>query len=318
MRVGARDLRSAVVVLVGATSGMGRASALAFADHGARLVLVARDADALEEVVTACHERGAAAVAVPTDVADAEAVDRLAERSLARFGRIDVWVHAASTMIAGDLEDHPAEEIRRLVDTNVTGCLNGARTALRTFRGQGSGVLIVVSSLLGLLPNPLAPAYVASKYAARGLALSLRQAVAGERDIHVCTVLPGPVDTPIFDRAANHTGQRLRAIPPAQSVERAAAMLVSVARRPRRQATTGVVNRLLLLGHRLAPRPVEWAVALWSARLLTGSTATEDHRGALFAPPASGDAHGGFRRGARRRRLGDAVGARLARRGADR
>jgi len=96
--------------------------------------------------------------------------------------------------------------------------------------------------------------YSTTKFAVRGLALNLQQEVAGHPRIRVCLVLPGPVDTPFFDRAANHTGHRLRAIPPASAPERVAATILACARRPRRQATTGVVPHLALAAHRLAPR----------------------------------------------------------------
>jgi len=310
-----RTLRGAVVVLVGASSGIGRATALAFAEHGARLVLAARSGQALDEVTRACTARGAVALAVPTEVVDAAAVDTLAEVAVERFGRIDVWVHDASTLIAGALEATPPEEARRLVDVNVTGCINGARTALRTFRAQQQGVLIVVSSLLGLLPNPALPVYVASKFAARGLAMSLHHAVADTRDVHVCVVLPGSVDTPIFRRAANHTGRRLRAIPVAYAPERVAAVIVTRARRPRRQSTVGLGNRVLLAGHRLAPRPTEWAVARWSARFLTEDVPAPDSPGRLFSADGGDPVHGGHRRGRLRSRSGERFGRWRARRG---
>ena len=309
-------LQGAVVVLVGASSGIGRATALAFAEHGARLVLAARSGQTLDEVARACTDRGAVAVAVPTDVADAAAVDALAEVAVERFGRIDVWVHDASALIAGPLEATPPEEVRRLIDVNVTGCINGARTALRTFRTQQQGVLIVVSSLLGLLPDPALPVYVASKFAARGLALSLHHAVADTPHIRVCLVLPGSVDTPIFQRAANHTGRRLRAIPVAYAPERVAAVIVARARRPRRQSTVGLGNRMLLAGHRLAPRLTEWGVARWSARFLLGHIPEPDETGTLFTAGGGDPVHGGHRRGRLRSRAGEMFGRWQARRGA--
>jgi short-subunit dehydrogenase len=311
------DLRGAVVVVVGATSGVGRATALAFADHGARLVLVARGGEALTTVSDTCGRR-TPVLPVPTDIADPAAVDRLAAAAVERFGRIDVWVEAASTLIVGDLEEHRPEDLQRLVAVNVTGTLHAARVALRTFRRQRHGVLIVVSSLLGLLPNPLAPAYVASKFATRGLALSLQQAVSHRPDIAVCVVLPGPIDTPMFERAANRTGRRLRAIPPAIAPERVAAAIVATARRPRRQTTAGVSSRAVLATHRLAPRLTERLAAEWSARLLVGPEPATAGSEALFDRPQRSAVHGGDRRGRLRRRLGEFLGAMVARRGADR
>lgn len=308
-------LRGAVVVLVGASSGVGRATALAFAEHGARLVLAARSDQALDDIARACRARGAVALVVPTEVADAAAVDALAEVAMERFGHIDVWVHGASTLIAGALEATPPEEARRLMDVNVTGFINGARTALRTFRAQQQGVLIVVSSLLSLLPHPTLPVYVASKFANRGLAMSLHHAVADEPHVRVCVVLPGSVDTPMFQRAANHTGRRLRAIPVAYAPERVAAVIVARARRPRRQSTVGLGNRVLLVGHRLAPRLTEWGAARWSARFVVEDLSVPDDTGTLFSAGGGDPAHGGHRRGRLRSRAGEMFGRWRARRG---
>jgi short-subunit dehydrogenase len=198
---------------------------------------------------------------VPTDIADPAAVERLARLAVQRFGRIDVWIEAVAVGIAGPLGSESVDEIRRLVDTNVFGTALCARTALATFRAQGHGVLVFVGSLLSLFPNPLVPLYSMTKFAMRGLAINLQQAVAGHPRIRVSLVLPGPVDTPFFQRAANHTGRQLRAIPPAHAPERLAATILGCARRPRRQATTGVVSHLALAGHRIAPRTTESLVA---------------------------------------------------------
>lgn len=309
-----RSLRDAVVLITGASSGIGRAAALAFAAEGARLVLASRSREALAEVERECRERGGQALAVPTDITDPVAVERLARSAVERFGRIDVWVEAAAVGVAGPLGAESVDELRRVVDTNVFGTALCARAALATFRKQGKGVLVLVGSLLSLFPNPLVPLYSMTKFAVRGLALNLRQAVAAHPGIRVCLVLPGPVDTPFFVRAANHTGRQLRAIPPAYAPERLAATIVACARRPRRQATAGLVAHLALVAHRLTPRTAEWFVARWSAALVTGPRPASPGSGALFEPPVSGAVHGGYRRGRLRRRLGEWLGtARTAR-----
>jgi short-subunit dehydrogenase len=301
--------RGAVVLVTGASSGIGRASALAFAAEGARLVLASRSAQALAEVERDCRARGAEVLVVPTDIADPAAVDRLALLAVQRFGRIDVWVEAAAGGIAGSLGSESVDEIRQLVDTNVFGTVLCARAALGTFRAQGSGTLVLVGSLLSLFPNPMVPLYSMTKFAVRGLALNLRQAVAGSRRIRVGLVLPGPVDTPFFQRAANHSGRRLRAIPPAIAPERVAAAVLRCARRPRRQTTAGVVAHLALAAHRLAPRAAESFVARWSAAFVTAQAPAVSGPGSLFEAPAAGAVHGGCRRGRTRRRLGEWLGA---------
>lgn len=308
MRWRARDLHGAVVVITGASSGLGRATAEAFARHRTRLVLAARTEPALHDVAAACRDAGADALVVATDVSDPAQVDRLRHRALDRHGRIDVWVDAAGVLVAGRFGDEPVEDVQQLVATNVMGPLLGSRAALSTFEAQGWGTLINVSSLLALIPNPVVPTYVMSKFAVRGLTLSLRLRAAPHRSIDVCDVMPGPIDTPLFARAANHTRRRLRAIPPAYAPERVAAGIVACARRPRREMTIGVASHGILLAHRLAPRATERAVAGAAAALITTGDPAGETPGAVHIPGPAGRIHGGWRRGAARRRLGETVG----------
>lgn len=312
----ARDLDGSVVVLTGATSGVGRAAAQRFADHGARLVLAARNRQELAEVASECERSGRTPLVVPTDVGEPADVDRLRTAALEQHGRIDVWVDDASVLVAGPIEADDVEEVRRLVTTNVFGAYLGSRAALRTFQEQGHGTLVNVSSLLGIVTNPVVPAYVMSKFAIRGLSLSLRHAMAGHRNVHVCLVMPGPIDTPIFDNAANSTGHELRVIPPAYAPERVAAAIVRCARRPRRQATVGVIGHLILAGHHLSPRLADWGVATWSGRLITRAATAEARSGSVFEPTGEEQVHGEYRKGGLRRRLGEGLGRWQGRRGA--
>ena len=311
-----REIRGSVVVITGASSGVGRATAIAFSTHETKIVLAARAAEPLQAAAADCEQRGAETLVVPTDIADAGAVEHLARRAVERFGRIDIWVEAAGVLIAAPFGSETPEEAARLVTTNVLGTYLGARAALSVFENQGSGVLIDVGSLLSLVVNPVVPAYVMSKFAVRGLSLSLRQAVSRRRDIHVCLVLPGPIDTPLFQRAANRTGRQLRAIPPAYAPERVAAAIIACARRPRRQVTVGVISRQILLLHRVAPRLVEWAVAQFAGCTITRSTPAPSSPGALFEPRTSASVNGGWRLGRFRRRIGERFGSLLAERGA--
>jgi short-subunit dehydrogenase len=312
--VGRRSFRGAVVLITGASSGIGRATALAFAAEGANLVLASRSGEALVEVERDCRGWGGQVLVVPTDIADPASVERLAQMAVRRFERIDVWVEGVAVGVAGPLGSESVDEIRRLVDINVFGTTLCARAALAAFQAQGDGTLVLVGSLLSLFPNPLVPLYSMTKFAIRGLALNLQQAVGRHSRIRVCLVLPGPVDTPFFQRAANHSGRRLRAIPPAYAPERIAATIVACARRPRRQATTGVVSHLALAAHRVAPRAAESLVARWGATFVTKRAAAAPGSGSLFEPPSTGSVHGGYRRGQIRRRLGERLGVAQARR----
>jgi short-subunit dehydrogenase len=302
-----RSLTGRRVVVVGATSGVGRATAELLAVEGCALLLAARQQSELETVAARCRVLGASVVVEAIDSAIAADVDRLAERAARALGGVDVWINTASVLVAGDLTACPVVDLERIVDTNVLGTMLLSRAALRVFDGQGHGTLINLSSLLGMLPNPLVPSYCMTKFAIRGLTIALRQS-RRPGSIKVCAVVPGPIDTPIFEGAANHTGHELRAIPPAASPWRVAATVVRCARRPRKTTTTGLTGWGLLFAHRLAPGPTEWVVARASASLLTRPRGAGSTSGVLFRPPDHGAVSGGWRRVAARSRLGDRVG----------
>lgn len=302
------------VVVVGATSGVGRATALSLASLGARLVIVARNADHVAEVVAACHELGATAVGVPADISEPDDVERIVATAVADLGPIDTWINAAAALVVGELHVQPVDDIRRLIATNVLGTTLASRAAITHFRERDQGVLINMSSLLGVIPNPIAPTYSMSKFAVRGLTLSLHQATWRRSPVRVCTILPGPIDTPMFSRAANRSGKAIRAIPPAFSAERVAAAVIRSVRRPRRQRTTGVTGALIVVGLHVVPRFTETFVAQVAARLIFSGPSARSTRGALDHARLPSSTNGAWRRGRWRVRAGDALGLRLARR----
>ncbi|MFH8561319.1 SDR family oxidoreductase [Streptomyces sp. NPDC017988] len=253
-----------VVVITGASSGVGRACAQRFASRGWSVVLAARRAAELEEVAAVCRKhRGARALVVPTDVTDAQAVDHLARRAVTAFGRIDVWLNNASVAAFGSLDEIPPEVFRRVLDVDVMGYAHGARAALGVMREQGGGTLINVSSVVGEAVVPYNIPYVISKAAVRALSGSLRQELrlAGRPGIHVCTVLPATMDTPFFGNAANYSGRKVLPMAPVYTAERAARTVLRLTRRPRREAYVGPASRLLGIQAKLAPRLVERLLA---------------------------------------------------------
>ncbi len=273
-----------MVVITGASSGNGRAAAHTFAQRGETVVLVARREDALAEAAAECMAFGGTALAIPADVTDSAAVGAVAERTLAGFGRIDVWVNCAAVLHFGRVEDTPSGVIEQVLRTNIVGYFNGAQVAIRQFRKQRSGVLINVSSVLAITAQPYASAYVASKAAIRGMSDSLRQEVSDVPGISICTVLPYAIDTPIYQRAANYTGRQMRPVVPRYSAETVAETIVGLVDRPRREAFAGKIGALAALQKALAP-PLSDFVVRQAAHLLEfGDEAAAATAGNVFEP----------------------------------
>jgi NAD(P)-dependent dehydrogenase (short-subunit alcohol dehydrogenase family) len=274
-------MSSRVVVLTGASSGIGKAAALAFAARGDRLVLAARGLAGLTSVAARC---GGDPLVVPTDVTDRNQVDELAEAAVRRFGRVDVWVDTAAVMAYGRFEDLPPDVFDRVVTTDLLGPANVARAALRQFRAQGAGVLITCSSLVGHITAPYMSAYATAKWGLRGLARVLRQETRDAPGIHVCMLAPGSVDTPIYTSAANYTGFVGRPPPPVDSPERMARAILALADRPRRSRSVGAANRFVQLGFVVLPPVYDALVGPLMRRLGLSRRRVPAGPGNVFVP----------------------------------
>lgn len=289
------SVRGAVVVITGASSGIGRATALTFAREGARLVLAARREALLGEVAEECRELGGEAEVVPTDVTDAQAVLRLANRAMQLYGGIDVWVSNAGVGAVGRFEDTPLEAHRRVVETNLFGPLYSAHAVLPLFRRQGHGVLINTVSVGAWAPAPYAAAYAASKFAVRGFSETLRQELVEDPGIQVCTVLPGPIDTPLWQHGANYTGRAVKAMNPLRSPEEVADAILRLAETPRPELFVGAAGRSAALPHAVAPALAERVLAHRMDRdMFDNRPAHDTSGGVLEAMPDYREASGGW------------------------
>lgn len=302
----ALDARAPVVVVMGASSGIGQATALAFARDGACLVLASRHADTLAPVAKACQKAGAAAaLGVPTDATDADAVDRLARTAIGHHGRIDIWINSVGVGAVGRFDETPVAAHRRVVEANLLSTLYGSHAALRHFRERGRGRLINLISMGGWVAAPMAAAYTASKFGMRGLSQALRAEVSDLPDVHVCDVAPTFVDSPGLSHAANYTGHNIQPPLPRMDPRRVADVVVGLARSPQPRATTwmGAGATPGRLAQAIAPQMLGTVLRWATQKALGKARPAVSTDGNLFAP-SRGTAIDGGHRAATHRTLG--------------
>lgn len=242
-----------IVVITGASSGIGRATALEFAKQGAVLFLIARRKEALDDLAQECIALGATPRVFPLDITDEEAVKTVAKAAVEEFGRIDVWINNAGVSLFGRFEELPSKDIRRLLEVNLFGYLHGAHAVLPYFREQGSGTLINVSSIVGIVGQPYTVPYSVSKSAIRGLSLSLAQELADAPNIHVCTVYPAVIDTPIFNQAGNLYGKKIQAPKPRIKASKVAKTITGLVKHPQTEVIVGGQGKIARVARLFAP-----------------------------------------------------------------
>ena len=253
--------RGAVVAITGASAGIGRAAALAFAREGSRLALSARRLDRLEALAAEVHALGAEAMVMAMDVADPADVRRFVEATVARFGRLDVMVNNAGSGVRGRVEETPVEDYRRLMEVNYLGTVYGCQAVLPVMRRQGAGVIINVSSIVGHRALAGGAAYAATKSAQVSLTEALRLELRGT-GIAACSIHPVSTETEFAEVAARASGGRKGGpVGPRQSAEAVALAIVDCARRPRPEVYPYRLSRAIVWLNALAPGLVDWIAA---------------------------------------------------------
>ncbi|KMO36368.1 short-chain dehydrogenase [Methylobacterium variabile] len=283
-----KPLREQVIVVTGASSGIGLATARMAVERGARVVLAARSEDVLARIAA---ELGPGALAVTADVGRREDVEAVAEKAVAAFGGFDTWVNVAGLTVYGPLREIAQEDHERLIRTNFWGTVNGSLVAAEHLRRRG-GALINVGSIASDLAFPFQGLYAASKHAVKGFTDTLRMELIAEgAPVSVTLVKPASVDTPLPDRARNYMDRQPTLPPPIYPPEEVANAILHAAVHPQRDIFVGGGGKLFVMGKEFAPGAYdELAPAIIA--LQKRSEPPRSPQGALHAPREAGRERG--------------------------
>jgi short-subunit dehydrogenase len=281
-----------VIVITGASSGIGRATAQAAADKGAKVVLAARSEEALRDMVAAIEAGGGAAAFVVADVGSRADVEKVGEMAIARFGRIDSWVNNAGVAIYGRLDEVSERDSRRLFDTNFWGVVNGSLVALPYLR-QAGGALINVGSEVSDAVIPLQGMYAASKHAVKGFTDALRVEVEylDKSPVSITLIQPTAVDTPYPQHAKNYMDREPRLPTPQIDPAEVAAAILDAVENPARDVTVGSMAKLNTTVAKLMPAVGDRLAAAQADRQQYAEP-PRNPEGALFRPSGGGATHG--------------------------
>jgi NAD(P)-dependent dehydrogenase (short-subunit alcohol dehydrogenase family) len=253
------QLRDQVVVITGASSGAGRATALRFAREGAGVVLAARGRRALDSALAEVERAGGRGLAVQMDVGQWADVQQLARETVERFGRIDTWINNAAVSEYATVEQMEPDEIEQIIRVNLLGQMYGSRAALMQMRTQAGGVIINVASALGMRSVPLQSAYSASKHGVKGFTEALRLEAKREHpQVEVCLVLPSSMNTPLFSHARSRIGVQPQPIPPVYDPNMLAETLARLALKPQAHVVAGGSGKLFAVVERINPGLLDW------------------------------------------------------------
>lgn len=252
-----RSIEGQVVVITGASSGIGHATALELARRGATLVLTARSQAALESVAEEIAERGGRAIALAADVSKPDELKKLADRAIAEFGRIDCWINNASVAVWATIDAMSIEDVDRVIAVDLLGVIYGVKAVLPQMLFQGSGTIINVASVLGERSIPLLSTYSAAKHGVKGFTESLRMEVKG-RGIDVVLVLPSAINTPFYTWGKSRMGVRPDPVSMVYDPRVVARAIAGAIEKPRRDVYVGSVGKALSIAQRLSPRAVDY------------------------------------------------------------
>lgn len=258
-----KPIEQQVVAIVGASSGIGRETALRFARRGASVAVSARSESGLQSLVDEIHQFGGKAIAIVADVSEFEQVQAIADKTIATYGRLDTWVHAAATAVISPFEQVTPDEFKRVVDVTLMGQVYGAMVALPHLKREGRGALIHISSVEGRRAIPLQSSYSAAKHGLEGFLESLRVELKHEGSaISVTSIKPAVINTPFYNNALTKLGVKPTGIPPYYAPSLVADAVLYTAEHPTRDFIVGDVGKVLDVLQRLSPSLVDSLLVL--------------------------------------------------------
>jgi NAD(P)-dependent dehydrogenase (short-subunit alcohol dehydrogenase family) len=294
-----KPVEEQVVALMGASSGIGRETALRFARRGAKVVASARSKEGLDSLVEEIRGEGGEAIAVPADTSEFDQVKAVADRTVEEYGRLDTWVHLAAVALFATFEQTTPEEFARVIDVNLMGQVYGAMAALPHLKREGRGALIHISSVEAKRSFPFHSAYGASKHGIDGFLEALRVELKHEGwPISVTQMMPGTINTPFFDKGRSKLGVKPVGIPPIYEPETVADIILYAAENPARDLVSGGAAQALIITQRLSPRMLDAVLATRAgfSPQMTDEPRSEDDLDNLYAPIRGHDtAKNGFR-----------------------
>lgn len=250
------SLKGKNVVITGASSGVGRAAAEAFAKEGCNIIAVARGQKGINEIVAFCRELNVLSIGVIADMSIAEDVEKVAEKALEIGGKIDIWVNNAGVMASGKFEEIPLEIHQQVLKTNLFGYMYGAYNAVKIFKKQNEGILINNISIGGYMPAPYSAVYSASKHGIRGMMECLQGEISNRRNIHVCNMYPQLQNSTGNLHSAKYSGFDMKIPFIASDPRETAAGMVELAKHPKKDLFPDFRAAALTNIYRLFPKTV--------------------------------------------------------------
>ena len=281
-----KPISEQVVVIVGASSGIGRETALEFARQGAKVVISARSESGLASLANEIEAIGGIVKVIPCDVAYFERVKAIADLAIEQYGRIDTWVHCAASGIHARFEEITPEEFRRVIDVTLMGQVYGAMAALPYIKQQGRGAMIHVSSMEGRRALPLQSPYSTAKHGLEGFLESLRVELQHDKiPVSVTSIKPAVINTPFYNHVLTKLGVKPTGLPPYYSPKLVAEAILHCAQHPTRDFIVGDVGRILDLAQRLSPELMDTLlVAIGFSGQRTSEPKSADDPNNLYAP----------------------------------